>query len=533
MTQSEKRDRDGAHQRHLRRQIEYIRDTDNSEVKEVIVGMRTPQDDASFMQSIADVIRRRGLATSARDSLPVHEKVLTAKTKEGRPSASAARHLKEQDQSLAAGNAAASIVTEIGIAALRASGLGALQPLLRSEVVQDGIRNLVGGQKQKSKHEAAAPIPTTFWTSGCAVIRIPDSKLEDLTNIPDIEEIHVNRRLLLPPVVSPKQVPQAIEDNKVSAWGLRMTGALAAWGAYDRRGEGVTVGLLDTGVDAEHPDLKGKVAKWVEFDARGTAVSDSKPHDSDKHGTHCAGTIVGGKASGRWIGMAPNAKLAAALVLKGEEGGSDAQVLAGIQWAIEQQVDVISMSLGGIVWGPETPNTYTNAIRSALRVGIPVVAAIGNEGSQTSGAPGNDFLAFAVGATDYLNRAAGFSGGRTQIIRQSPYFPPKMLPLVYSKPDLSAPGVAIFSSVPKEKKWDVLNGTSMATPHVAGAIALLLSATKIKEKFSGAERAFVIQDLLTGSAEELGESGQNHRYGAGRLDILRAIGFAHDLGYAT
>jgi hypothetical protein len=73
----------------------------------------------------------------------------------------------------------------------------------------------------------------------------------------------------------------------------------------------------------------------------------------------------------------------------------------------------------------------------------------------------------------------------------------------------------------------------MATPHVAGAIALLLSATKIKEKFSGAERAFVIQDLLTGSAEELGESGQNHRFGAGRLDILRAIGFAHDLGYAT
>jgi hypothetical protein len=140
--------RNGAHQRHLRRQIEYIRDTDNSEVKEVIVGMRTPQqDDASFMQSIADVIRKRGLATSARDSLPVHEKVLTAKTKEGRPSAAAARHLKEQDQSLAARNAAASIVTEIGITALKASGLGALQPLLRSEVVQEGIKNLVGGQK--------------------------------------------------------------------------------------------------------------------------------------------------------------------------------------------------------------------------------------------------------------------------------------------------------------------------------------------------------------------------------------------------
>ncbi len=77
-----------------------------------------------------------------------------------------------------------------------------------------------------------------------------------------------------------------------------------------------------------HPDLKDKVAHWVEFDSLGNPIVKSKAHDSDEHGTHCEGTLVGGNASGRHIGMAPAAKLAAAMVLRGEDGGTDAQVLA-------------------------------------------------------------------------------------------------------------------------------------------------------------------------------------------------------------
>jgi len=319
-------------------------------------------------------------------------------------------------------------------------------------------------------------------------------------------------------------------DNKVSSWGIRTIGALSTWGAYRCRGRGVVVGLLDTGIDPKHPDLKGKIARWAEFDDKGKMKKGSKAHDSDVHGTHCAGTIVGGNASGRWIGVAPEARIAAALVLNGKKGGTHAQILAGLEWAINQQVDVISMSLGAFILGPEVPSTYSTAILSALKVGIPVVTAIGNQGSQTSGSPGNDFFAFSVGATDVANRAAGFSGGRTQIINESEFFEPADLPLVYSKPEVSAPGVAIFSSVPGGG-WKHLNGTSMATPHVAGAIALLLSATKIKSKVAPTQRAFVIQDLLSGSAEELGESGQNHRFGFGRIDILRAIGFARERGY--
>jgi subtilisin family serine protease len=289
---------------------------------------------------------------------------------------------------------------------------------------------------------------------------------------------------------------------------------------------------LDTGVDPEHLDLKDKVKAWAEFDFDGKEVPNSKPRDTDQHGTHCAGTLVGGNASGQWVGVTPDAKVAAALVLNGEQGGigTDAQILAGIDWAIKQGVDVISMSLGGLTFDPEPRPTYTEAIITALMAGIPVVTAIGNEGSQTTGLPGNDIFAFAVGATDHRDQVAGFSGGRTHIIYKSDFLQPELLPLPYSKPDISAPGVAIKSSIPGGE-WASFNGTSMATPHVAGAIALLLSATSIREKVGPNERAFLIQDLLTGSVEELGESGKNHRFGFGRLDVLRAIGFAKELGY--
>lgn len=325
-------------------------------------------------------------------------------------------------------------------------------------------------------------------------------------------------------------MPGDVLDNKVSSWGLRNIGAMSSWGAFGCRGKDVLVGLLDTGVDPTHPDLKGKVAHWAEFDERGRIVPGSKPHDSDKHGTHCAGTICGGDRSGRWIGVAPRAKLAAGMVLHGSRGGTLAQILAGMEWAIECQVDVISMSLGSVELASEIPTPYSKVLSNALRLGIPVVTAIGNAGSQTTGAPGNDILALAVGATDHTNKAAGFSGGRTVVIRDSQFFPPHQLPLIYSKPEISAPGVAIYSSVPGGG-WDYMNGTSMATPHVAGAIALLLSGTKIKQKVPALQRAGLIQDLLTGSAEELGEAGQNHRFGFGRLDILRALGFARSLGY--
>jgi subtilisin family serine protease len=166
----------------------------------------------------------------------------------------------------------------------------------------------------------------------------------------------------------------------------------------------------------------------------------------------------------------------------------------------------------------------------ALDAGVPVVVAIGNEGSQTSGSPGNDFFAFTVGATDSQDLAAGFSGGRTQIVESSRYINPKNLPFVYSKPDVSAPGVEILSAVPGGK-YEAWNGTSMATPHVAGAMALLLSENRSIREVDGRDRSQLLKDLLVSTVQPLGESGQNHRFGFGRINALRAMGLAIDLGY--
>jgi subtilisin family serine protease len=407
----------------------------------------------------------------------------------------------------------------VGRKKLRAEAQEALEGLMRSEpVVRHADRPTRGAIE-------------TFWSSRTALVEVSRDELVELAErVPNIVDIYPNRQLRVPRVVEPKRLPANVTDNKVSAWGVRAVGALAVWGAFGARGAGVNVGVLDTGVDDSHPDLAGKVARWAEFDANGQEVAGSAPHDTDRHGTHVCGTIAGGDASGQFIGVAPEANLSVALVLDGQIGGTDAQVLAGLDWALgTAEVDVLNMSLGGLLLGSEVPSTYSEAILTYVRAGVPVVTAIGNEGSQTSGSPGNDLLAFAVGATDAEDRVAGFSGGRTQIILTSTFIPPDFLPLPYSKPEVSAPGVAVYSSVPGGE-WAHFNGTSMATPHVAGGIALLLSATRIQQDVDRADRAFLIQDLITGSVEELGESGQDHRFGFGRLDVLRAIGFAREQG---
>ena len=523
--------------RYLKGRIEMIRDVEPGGPQDVVVKVRTPSvDDPSFVARVAEALRRRALSASARDLLPMPQGELAMPAPRGRR-ARRATQAELDDRSLVGQIARipVAVASEVLVEALRRQGREALEPLLNAPIVQASSG---AGERERSPRSRrgagrAQPLhpPVSFWSSSSAVVTLHAEDLPQLVeSVPTIEDLYPNRRMHVPPVIAAKVLPMPVEDNKASSWGLRRIGALAAWGAYGCRGKGVLVGLLDTGVDAEHPDLQGKIAHWAEFNDRGEPVEGSKPHDTDRHGTHCAGTILGGNASGRWIGVAPEASLAAGLVLNGTMGGTHAQILAGLQWAIDTQVDVISMSLGGLTLGPEVPSTYTKAILNAVRVGIPVVTAIGNEGSQTSGSPGNDVLAFAVGATDYLDRAAGFSGGRTQIITESGFFPPEYLPIVYSKPDISAPGVAVYSSVPGGG-FEHLNGTSMATPHVAGAVAILLSGTGIRDTVAVDQRAFVIQDLLTGSAEELGEAGQNHRFGFGRLDVLRALGFARERGY--
>jgi subtilisin family serine protease len=394
---------------------------------------------------------------------------------------------------------------------------------------------LLGAKLARKSDERGRP--RVLQMAGAAVLEMDRDDLSRVASeLPEILAIYPNRRISPPPRMRSVNVPQQVSRRTSHNWGLEVTGALSCWGAFGARGQGVKVAVLDTGVEATHPDLKGKVKQFVSIDAKGgvklRGVANAR--DDDGHGTHVCGTIVGGQASGRWIGMAPEASLYVAQVL-GRSGGTDEQVLAGMEWAVQSGADVINMSLGGLSFDPDVLDTYSAAIVAARAAGVPVVAAIGNEGAQVTGSPGNDLFAFAVGASDVVDCIAAFSGGRTQVVERSQIIAAVDLPFVYSKPDLCAPGVDIYSCAGK-KGWGYESGSSMAAPHVAGAMALLLSNLPGKTRsvlfsLGGSRRAQVLQDLLIGSVNELGENGQDHRYGWGRLNVLDAYASAVELGY--
>jgi len=495
----------------LEKQIERIIDESDKEHIEVIVEMEHEDDEIDrYLIAASDAISKRRAIVMARALLPPKRELIPKKL--------ATKDLPKLKKSL------------ISRTTLQGIGLANLHPLLESEIVKISLKRSSRRKKKKMLLEVEGP--PIFWSSSSALLKLRRDELKKLPKeVSGIGRIYPNRLIRKPPVYKSEKSPEIVEDNKSHSWGIAKTGALACWGAFNIRGEGVKIAILDTGIDPNHPDIKGKIAAFAEFDRKGRIVTEdlADAFDSDGHGTHCAGTIVGGNSSGRWIGMAPEAKILCGLVLKNGVG-TDAQILAGIDWAIINGADVINMSLGGLQMRAEVLETYTRQMVNANRIGIPVVVAVGNEGSQTSGSPGNDFFAFTVGATDADDRAGGFSGGRTQIIAESRFIHDDMLPITYSKPEVSAPGVDIYSSVPGGK-WEAWNGTSMATPHVAGAMALLLSKKGKLRNLSNLKRVEIIQSLLMSTVKELGEAGQDHRYGFGRIDVLRAMGYAVDLGY--
>ena len=494
----------------VQRQVERLVDESSADA-EVQVIVQTVTNDrrvTELMRASAASIRTRRSLITARDMVPPRRGDLRAPP-ENTPDASSSAFAQTEN-----------VARSRNLREAHKRGERALEPLLTWAQVHGG-----GNRRAESS-------PISFTASGGALLTLTRDELSRLpSEVDNIAAVYRNQTVVLPPRARSTAVPRVVWDNRGHTWGVARTGALACWGAYKARGARVKVAVLDTGCDSTHPDLKGKVVGFCEFDASGRPLGRTTrlARDSDAHGTHCAGSIAGGNASGRWIGMAPEARILAGMVLP-EGSGTEAQILGGMQWALDQGADIISLSLGGLRLGPMVLDTYTQMIITANLAGVPVVVAVGNEGSQTSGAPGNDYFAFTVGATDVEDLAAGFSGGRTQVVEQSRYIDAKDLPLVYSKPDVSAPGVDVLSCVPGGGH-EVMSGTSMATPHVAGAMALLLSALPGLRSLSGADRVNVLQQLLISSVKELGEAGQNHRYGFGRIDVLHAVGFGNELGY--
>ena len=489
----------------VRMQVERILDENADRTLSIIVQGRTAGLSEAINRAASIAVGRRSI-TNAADLLPPPYKAQSSRKKQT-PQASAAN-----------------------VQRLRHNGSVAIEPLEKAGFVLSSKLARRSDARGKMR-----PLPL----SGSAAMEIDRDDLANLpSELPQALAVFSNRRVPVPPRLRAKSVSADVSGRTTHAWGLEACGALATWGAFDARGQGVRVAVLDTGVEATHPDLLGKVSKFAEFDAKGKIILEGVKHawDADGHGTHVCGTIAGGKASGRWIGVAPECKLLVAKVL-GKTGGTDEAVLRGLDWAVANGAEIINLSLGALSFDPDVLDTYSSTIIASRLAGIPVIAAIGNDGAQTSGSPGSDFFATAIGAIDVHDRVAAFSAGRTQVVTDSDSIDTKDLPLVYSKPDLGAPGVQVYSSIGKNR-WDYLSGTSMASPHVAGAVALLLSrnaATKSGKaallNLSGWERADALLQLLIGSVVDHGENGGDHRHGHGHLSVLRAYAQAVSLGY--
>jgi subtilisin family serine protease len=321
-------------------------------------------------------------------------------------------------------------------------------------------------------------------------------------------------------------------SNTHTTYGLDQIDAPEVWNDYNTKGEGVRVAVLDTGVDPSHQDIDLYTdddsdpqypGGWAEFDDQGNRVN-SEPKDFGSHGTHVSGTVTGGDASGEHIGVAPNAELMHSAVLtdcSGKCQGTGSQIIAGMEWAINNDADIISMSLGGSGY----LDFFIEPVQNARSAGIPVVAAAGNGGEGTSISPGNVYDSISVGASDSTEDIAVFSGGET-IVTDDAWNPQDSSlisewPDEYTVPDIVAPGASIKSSVPGDG-YSTYQGTSMATPHVSGALALIQSATDTE--YSPAE----LEEALYESASKPDDVNEpdderDTRYGLGIINVPDAI----------
>jgi subtilisin len=271
----------------------------------------------------------------------------------------------------------------------------------------------------------------------------------------------------------PTATTPPLADTTLATWGLQATRILSSRYA----GRGIRVAILDTGVDLQHPDFAGRTIVSQSF------VTGLPVDDGNGHGTFCAGVACGPQQPSQppRYGIAFGADLYIAKVLDDSAGGTDGNILAGIDWAVRNSCAVISMSLGSpVAVGDSYPHVYEQVAARALAAGSLLIAPAGNESQRPDTIapvehPANCPSILAIGALDPSFVVAPFSNGG--------------LNPDGGEVNLAAPGIAIFSAAPRPTLYQTASGTSMAAPYAAGIAALLAEANPTA-------RGAVLQALL-------------------------------------
>jgi subtilisin family serine protease len=378
---------------------------------------------------------------------------------------------------------------------------GAAARILRSraDLTQPPLRALL---KLRQAQGLVSDIKPLWIVNAIAVTATP-AVIRELAAHPDVREIRPNVVVPAPPAPPAAATPAPAETN------VALVNAPALWD-LGYRGQGIVVANMDTGVDVTHPDLAGRwrggTNSWYDPNGEHPAT----PTDVSGHGTWTMGVMVGGDAGGSSVGVAPDATWIAVKIFNDQGTATAAGIHQGFQWLLDPDGNPATADAPDVVndsWAMSAPGClldFQPDLASLRAAGILPVFAAGNYGPQpdSSRSPANNPEAFAVGATDDADILYPYSS-----LGPSPCGQP-----VY--PQLAAPGVGIHTTDLYGLYADT-TGTSVAAPHVAGALALLLQA------FPGlpADRQAA---ALENSAVDLGAAGADDSYGHGRLDVLAA-----------
>jgi subtilisin family serine protease len=279
--------------------------------------------------------------------------------------------------------------------------------------------------------------------------------------------------------------------SEITDWGLIITGVPELW--KSTKGKGVKVAVLDTGASPQHPDLIGAIKDMADF-----TDSRTGPLDGNGHSCHCCG-IIGARANEFGIiGVAPECELYVAKVLDDSGVGSDDSIAKALAWALSKKVDIISMSLGCPVSTPTLCEAVTEVVKTTI-----MVCAAGNEGPNldTINYPAKYPEPISVGAIDRDKKVTKYSSRGERV-------------------DIVAPGDNVLSDWPPNKLAR-LSGTSMATPFVAGVIALLMAMRREKGKRQLTRSELV--KILGETATDLGPNPIDPGYGHGLINPISLL----------
>ena len=327
---------------------------------------------------------------------------------------------------------------------------------------------------------------------GLTLIQLPKDRnyfktLQELTKNPNVEYVEPNY------IVKAQFIPN--DPYYALEWGPQAIKIGSAWNKVDLTKRAcVTIAILDSGINSNHEDLKDNIIPGYDV-----INKDNNTNDLLGHGTHVAGIAAGIANNGIGIaGIASGCKIMPVKVIDDDGSGSDADIIEGIKYATDHGAQVINMSLGG----PDSSNAIQDAVNYAIRRGVSVVAAAGNEDGPI-GTPGNCQGVITVGAIERNNQRASYSN-----------FGPKL--------DVVAPGTDILSTYNSGKGpsgYTYFSGTSMATPFVTGVVALIKA---VNPNLSPA----AVTDIIDQSATDLRDHGFDNFYGYGLVNADKAVDLA-------